>query len=97
MLTGCNDLVSWLRSYRSPRPLFVERVDPYPSFGVGVFQYNSDYPRSWTHLKMPSDVSLVLTSDSRNDLMKRETIALRFYDTSISFASLLIRRSMGAQ
>ena len=85
MLTGCNDLVSWLRSYRSPGPLFVERVDPYPSFDVGVFQYNSDYPRSWTHLKMTSDVSLVLTSDSRNDLMKRVTIALRFYDTSISF------------
>ena len=87
MLTGCNDLVSWLRSYRSPRPLFVERVDPYPSIDVGVFQYNSDYPRSWTHLKMTSDVSLVLTSDSSNDLMKRVTIALRFYDTSISFAS----------
>ena len=84
MLTGCNDLVKWLRSYRSTRPLFVERVDPYPSFDVGVFKYNSDYPRSWTHLNMMSDVSLVLTSDSRNDLMKRVMIALRFYDTSIS-------------
>ena len=34
---------------------------------------------------MTSGVSLVLTSDSRNDLMKRVTIALRFFDTSISF------------
>ena len=31
---------------------------------------------------MTSDVSLVLTSDSCNDLMKLVTIALWFYDTS---------------